>query len=213
MLGAAAMINQVQSRLPVFFDTDCLVCFLWTDNLLVLRDLFGGRIRIPEEVVIEIMRRRRRSPGVSRVAMAQTNLKQFISTGKAEKVFIFPGSKQHDEFNRLVSGGFGGKILGRGESAAMVHARFEGGIVASNNLSDVKPYCELHRLPTTTATQIMVDAVSLDRLTFEKADQIWRQMIEEDRWMPYPDFQSAWDDEFLAKQEIASTVDSVETDD
>jgi len=59
----------------------------------------------------------------------------------------------------------------------------------------------------------MVDAVSLDRLTFEKADQIWRQMIEEDRWMPYPDFQSAWDDEFLAKQEIASTFDSIETDD
>ena len=31
--------------------------------------------------------------------------------------------------------------------------------------------------------------------------------------MPYPDFQSAWDDEFLAKQEIASTFDSIETDD
>jgi len=90
MLGAAAMVNQVQSRLPVFFDTDCLACFLWTDNLLVLRDLFGGRIRIPEEVVIEIMRRRRRSPGVSRVAMAQTNLNSLFQPGRPRRCSSFP---------------------------------------------------------------------------------------------------------------------------
>ncbi len=59
----------------------------------------------------------------------------------------------------------------------------------------------------------MVDAASLCKLTFDEADQIWSKMIEADRWMPYPDFQTAWDNESFAKQEIASTVDSTETDD
>jgi hypothetical protein len=30
------MINWTESSAPVFFDTDCLACFVWTGSLMVL---------------------------------------------------------------------------------------------------------------------------------------------------------------------------------
>ena len=207
MRGALTMISWIDSDAPVFFDTDCLGCFLWTSNLLVLRRLLAGRIRIPEEVAFEIMRRRAGASRGLRVRMAQSDLGQFISTGTAVIVCIEPESKQHDEFDRLVSGGFQGKRLGRGESAALVHARFAPGIVASNNRGDIVPYCQSYGLRWMTTTRMIVDAVSSNKLAFEEAKHMWERMVEEERRMPYPDFQGAWDNEARCEAETAATLD------
>lgn len=207
MRGALTMTSWIDSDAPVFFDTDCLGCFLWTSNLLVLRRLLDGRIRIPEEVAIEIMRRRPRSSRGYSVGMAQGDLRQFVSTGKAAVVCMELGSKQHDEFHRLVKGEFRGKRLGRGESAALVHARFAPGIVASNNRGDIVPYCRSYGLQWITTTRMMVDAVSSNRLAFEEARHMWERMVQEERRMPYPDFQSAWDSDARPEAETAATLD------
>lgn len=206
------MVNWIDSEAPVFFDTDCLGCFLWTSSLLVLRNLLRDRIHIPEEVVDEIMRRRAIPPAGAKVIMAQRDLKQFIATGKAKVVRIVIGSNEHEEFSRLVKGEFMGEKLGKGESAALVHARFGAGIAASNNLADIMPYCRSYKLPWITATRMLLDAVSTTKMTFDEASDIWERMIQARRRMPYEDFQSAWDNEARCELETAATLDPARTD-
>ncbi len=37
------MSSWIDERSPVFFDTDCLACFLWTSSLIVLHRLLPAR--------------------------------------------------------------------------------------------------------------------------------------------------------------------------
>jgi hypothetical protein len=194
-MGVPEMACQSDDRAPVFLDTDFLAGFVWTSNLLVLHQLLTGRIHIPEEVIDEIMRRRMAGSAQARIRHAQDTLKQFLNIGRATRVEIFPGTEEHAEFGRLVSRECLGRALGRGEAAALVHARFKGGVVASNNLSDVVPYCIRNGLTHITTTSLMLSAVSTGALSFDAAAAIWSSMVAEGRRMPYPDFQTAWDEE------------------
>jgi len=199
------MASWIDADTPVFFDTDCLGCFLWTSNLLVLHRLFAGRICIPEEVVYEIMRRRSASPTIG---LAQSDLKQFIATGKARQVGIAVGSNGAEEFSRLVNGDFMGRRLGKGESAALAHARTECGVIASNNLSDIVSYCETYSLQWITTTTILLYAVSTERLPFEQASALWERLIRAGTRMPYEDFASAWSNEARCVTEAAAAIDT-----
>lgn len=75
--------------------------------------------------------------------------------------------------------------LGRGESAVMAWVKLHGGTVASNNLRDVRRYCQTHSLPFMTIRAMVADAViNRDRLSLDDAEQFWKDMKAAGRMLP-----------------------------
>ena len=68
-------------------------------------------------------------------------------------------------------------LIGKGEAAAIVLSNKYKGILASNNLKDVKYYVKLYNLNHITTADIIHKVVSDGILTIPEADAIWSQMI------------------------------------
>lgn len=183
------MSHWIDCRAPVFFDTDCFACFLWTSSLLTLHRLIPGRLFLPEEVISELEQRKRT---FRKVQFALSDLKKFIETGRAKVIEIPVTSPKREEYLRLVRGTFNGVCLGSGESAAMVHARFDHGIVASNNHRDVSAYCDRYEIPIIDTSAIMIAAVDRRVLSLDEACSLWSRMLREGRWLPTDNFMEVW---------------------
>ena len=78
----------------------------------------------------------------------------------------------------------GRTVIGKGEASALVLAKEHGGIVASNNLKDVKLYIDDYGLSLKTTADILVKAFSDQFLNESDANIIWADMIKKRRKMP-----------------------------
>jgi len=117
----------------LFFDTDCISAFLWVRNESLLAQLYPGRIVIPRPVYNELSN--------PRIVHLKVRIDALVSTGQAEIVKIIVGTQEYNMFYKLtVEPDKGQKLIGKGEAAPIALAKENGGIVASNNLSDIGDY-------------------------------------------------------------------------
>lgn len=72
----------------------------------------------------------------------------------------------------------------RGEAAAIVLARQNNGILASNNLSDVVPYVKKYGLQHITTADILVEALHGGLITEKQGNAIWANMLQKQRKLP-----------------------------
>ncbi|MCL6614109.1 MAG: hypothetical protein K6U03_05790 [Firmicutes bacterium] len=171
---------------PIVFDTDCLSSFLWVRRPDLIVTVLGGKILLPEQVVYELDNLR-----PTKFAWVPQMLDQEIAAGAFEVFRIKARGAVATEYLALVGGKYG-KRMGSGEAAALAYVRINGGTVASNNLSDIAPYCQIHGLECISTDDILCLAVVQGHLDVAQAETIWLEMKKRKRSLPAYSFSEAF---------------------
>lgn len=80
------------------------------------------------------------------------------------------------------------KIIGKGEAAAISLAKKNDGILAGNNLRDVKVYVDKFSLKHITTGDILVEALNKGYITETEGNSMWREMLKRRRMLPTSSF-------------------------
>lgn len=181
------IMGQITLNKPVFYDTDCLECFLFVDAGHILEELFS-KIIIPEQVYSEIM-------AENTPAIVKKNFKNLKNRFVEIKEISFL-SQEYTTYNLIKKGLWSktGKICGSSESAAIILAHLNNGLVASNNLSDVEEYIESLDIELITSSMILSKAVERDIISKENADDLWKGMINKGIKLPKESFSDYFDE-------------------
>ena len=181
------IMGQITLNKPVFYDTDCLECFLFVDAGHILEELFS-KIIIPEQAYSEIM-------AENTPAIVKKNFKNLKNRFVEIKEISFL-SQEYTTYNLIKKGLWSktGKICGSGESAAITLAHLNNGLVASNNLSDVEEYIESLDIELITSSMILSKAVERDIISKESADDLWKGMINKGIKLPKESFSDYFDE-------------------
>lgn len=174
---------------PVFFDTDCISHFLSVKRFDIIVKLFGQRIRIPSEVVRELDNLKY-NPALGH--MPRT-LHDFIAQYPHTHVSIPIDSSAYDLYRQLKEGCLDGKRRGSGEAAVMACAFDKRGVVASDNLTDVKEFCKNNGIELISTEHILVGAVVKNLLLQGTAQKVWHHMKCMHAKLPQYGFNVAWD--------------------
>lgn len=164
-----------------FFDTDCLSAFLWVKNQNLLIKLYGGKIILPEQVYTELSH-----PSTPHLKKITDNLK---NDGEISIASIDMDTEAYKIYSKLTTNpdeGF--KVIGKGEAAAIALAKTKGGILASNNMRDIKQYVEEYELKHITTGDILVEALDNNYITEDEGNTIWANMIAKNRKLPNSTF-------------------------
>ena len=165
----------------VFFDTDCLSAFLWTENQCILPFLYSGRIVIPNQVYKELSypNTRQLKERVDRMLRIKQASIESIEIGTAE-FNLYRKMTAHPDA--------GHKIIDDGEAAAIAMAKERNGILASNNLRDIEDYVNEFGIEHVTTGDIMKEAYRQGVITETEGNTIWSEMLAKKRWLGYASF-------------------------
>lgn len=161
---------------PIFFDTDCLSAFLWVDEQSILPQLFPGRIVIPQAVYDELLN--------SRVNMLINRIDILRGNGQVELRSIEVDSKEYAMFEEFTQHpAHGHRAIGDGEAEAIALAVNNDGILASNNLKDIKQYVDDYSIKHITTGDILKEALDKYIISEEEGNAIWSEMLRRRRWL------------------------------
>lgn len=126
--------------------------FLWVEKENLLINLFPGKIIIPKPVYDELS-----YPTVRHLKLRADAL---LSDGSAKIETIQIGTEVFNLYYQLtVLPKSGQMVIGKGEAASIALAKFNNGIVASNNLKDILSYIREFHLKQITTGDILMDAM------------------------------------------------------
>ena len=165
----------------MFFDTDCFSSFLMVGREDIILMKYKGRIVIPQFVYDEYCR-----PCVYHLRAKVDNM---LAAKLIYKMEIVLGTDEAKLFRELTkTPRAGNSVIGKGEASALVLAKFRNGIVASNNLKDVKKYTQEFNLTLITTADILVAAFTDLVIDETEANKIWADMIKKQRKLPASSF-------------------------
>ena len=164
----------------IFFDTDCISSFLWTNTEYLLIHCFGSEMIIPRQVYNEI----------SRVPHLKQKIDVMVNNDNLTIEDILINSEENSLYLNLTCYTKSSKLplIGRGEAAAIVLSKKNNGILASNNFRDVKFYVDLYKLNHISTSDIINKVVNDGLISIVEADSIWAQMIAKKRKLPFMTF-------------------------
>lgn len=183
----------MEKKKKLFVDTDCLSCFLYTNNGSLLQRLFPDfDILIPHAVSSEIERNRL-------YIKASQKKKTIISAydyAKKNNYFqiMEDFESDSDEFYMVMQlngkGYDGGRSIGLGEAQVIAAAYYNEGQIASNNLNDVFEYTTKLHIKNWTASDILYKAYK-DGIEEETTiEMLWSKLIKADFKMPSETFKA-----------------------
>ena len=152
-------------KYDVFYDSDCLVCFLAVRECGILKQLFS-KIIVPLVVKEEIMDR-------GTPQYIKDNFIDLIEMDFVEIMEMGVGSKEYD-FYEDIKKEYG---IGNGESAAIALTYQNGGVIASNNLGDVYNPIKKYDLNLITTAFILAIAYENQIKSKDELDDIWKNML------------------------------------
>ncbi len=155
----------------LFFDNDCISAFLWVDESSIITQLYGCNVAIPTQVYKEL------SAGRGQAKVLKYRIDIMLEKKEAFLVDMETNSPEFELYQELSSVDSGGNYIGRGEAACIALAKERNGILASNNLKDVKKYIDKYNLKHTTTADILVDAYNRKILSYDQIEEIWSDMI------------------------------------
>ncbi|MCL2115635.1 MAG: hypothetical protein FWH29_05375 [Methanobrevibacter sp.] len=173
---------------PIFYDTDCLASFLIIGKDFILQEMFS-KIIIPTPVYDELFNE-------STPVIIKNNLKSLIKRGFVEVKDMSITSREYTAYRCIIDGLWGEKRLGRGEASVIAFAIENKGIVASNNLSDVKEFTDKYNLPLLTTAIILAKAVESHLINESKANKLWKKMLEKNRNLPDDSFSNYYQNKY-----------------
>jgi predicted nucleic acid-binding protein len=159
---------------PLVLDTDFVSSFAWVDRMEIIEGLYSNRMIVLEEVMVELERARHLA---DRVCFS-------IMHGPIRRMEMMVGSAEALEYIRLHDS----DRYGSGEAACMAYAYYHDGIVASNNLRDVKRYCGDRKIQLLTTADVLMQVYEEERLDLNRVDSIWRRMVEKRNRLPAASF-------------------------
>ena len=159
----------------IFYDADCLSCFLAVNECGILQKLFS-KIIIPTAVESEILKDE--TP-----RHIKNNFKKLVKLEFVEVQRMEIGSAEYDLFNDIKKDY---DFMGEGEAAVIALTRENGGVIASNNLKDVKDMVKEFDLKLITTAFIL--AIAYEKLikTKDELDRIWTHMLKNGRKRSLP---------------------------
>lgn len=159
----------------VFYDSDCLVCFLAVKQCGILQELFS-KVIVPLVVKNEIL-----NPATPQYI--KDNFKKLVELDFVEVKEMEMGSREHTRYIELKNNY---EFMGNGEAAVIALTHENGGVIASNNLSDVRRYVEEYDLNLITTAFILAKAYEKGVKTRKELDGIWKDMIKNGRKRSLP---------------------------
>lgn len=181
-------MRPISDTSPFLFDTDCISSFLWATRLDILYQLYGDQLFIPSQVEDELNNLRK----FSNYKWVPELLETEINNSKIHRFNIILGTEEGNEFIQLTSPPVGQKPLGKGEAAVVSWARFQGGTVVSNNLSDVQQYCSNNGIGLISTDDILCTAHNRGIITLPEGNAIWTLMKGKKRKLPSYDFTESY---------------------
>ena len=131
----------------IFYDTDCLSCFISINDVTILKEMFE-KVIIPYEVYEEF----------SRVIILKKRIDDLHYEGFLEIRDFDVESESYSLFLKLCDGEFTGRKIGDGEAAAITLAVENNGILASNNTRDINDAVKHFNLTRIKTGDILVKA-------------------------------------------------------
>ena len=163
----------------VFYDSDCLVCFLAIKQCEILQKLFS-KVIVPSIVENEIL-----NPATPQYI--KDNFKKLSELDFVEVREMEVGSCEHELYNKIKKDY---EFMGNGEAAVIALTHENGGVIASNNLSDVRGYVEDYDLNLITTAFILAKAYEKGLKSRKELDDIWHDMINHGRKRSLPNSKS-----------------------
>ena len=161
----------------IFYDTDCLSCFVSIDDVTILKQMFD-KVIIPYEVYDEF----------SHVYKLKKRIDDLHYEGFLEIGDFDVESEGYDLFLKLCDGEFTGRKIGDGEAAAIALAVENNGILASNNTQDIADAVKYFNLTRIRTGDILVKAFNCNMITEEEGNKIWDKMINQNRYLTEKSF-------------------------
>ncbi|MBD3949901.1 hypothetical protein I4Q36_07715 [Tuanshanicoccus lijuaniae] len=157
----------------VFFDTDCICAFLWSNEESLLEKMYPGKIVIPKEVYNEIDR-----PTIPHL---KARVDKLIAKGSASIVSMDIRSEEYALYRKLTTYSEGNRVIGSGEAASISLAKKYNGVLGSNNLKDIGYYINKYSLKHITTGDILVEAYRKRLITEQEGNAIWTSMLNKKR--------------------------------
>lgn len=162
-----------------FFDTDCLSAFLWVRKESVLTRLYAGRIILPMQVYTEL----------EKVPHLKRRVDILKESGDLRVEDILVETEEFSDYLQMTTLPESGmRIIGKGEAAGIAMAKHRKGILASNNLRDIRPYVEKYSIRHITAGDILKEALHTGLITEEEGNALWEGMLRKRRMLPAATF-------------------------
>lgn len=138
----------------ILVDADVIFHLFRAERMSLLKELYPGRVFILDLVMEELK------------SFASSQIDFVIKLGILKEM-PFPTSSGEIlmEYNRLKR-----EDKGKGESACMAVCRYQKNIIASNNLRDIKTYCEQFEIEYLTTMDILAIGFLKEKLTVAEAD-------------------------------------------
>jgi predicted nucleic acid-binding protein len=142
----------------------------------LLHKLYPGRLVLPSPVYTEL------SYDNPKIRVLRDRLDVMIHAKQFILKDIMIGTIEHELYYQLtVLPENNHTIIGRGEAAAIALAKTNGGIVASNNLSDVLAYTQEYKLSHITTGMILFEALHRQHITESEGNAMWVSMLKKRR--------------------------------
>ena len=159
---------------PIVLDADFVSSFAWVDRMDILENLYSKRMVILEEVMEEL----------NRVPHLAARVRLCVEKGHITIETMLAGSPEALQLARFHESG----RYGAGEASCMAYLVYRGGILASNNLADVKAFCAVHKMPLLTTPDVLLQSYEDGCLGVKEADAIWSGMLARRRKLPTSSF-------------------------
>ena len=163
----------------IFYDSDILSSFLMINKSDLLKKLFD-EIIIPEQVFFELTHPK--SPKHMKSKLKELIKEEYV---KIHEVGI--NTKEYEIFDDIICEKWT-KGVGDGEASAIAAAICHDGILASNNITDVKFYIDKFSIPLLTSSIIQTKLFEKKLINEKKVEKYWREMILKNRKLPAPTF-------------------------
>ena len=169
----------IKSKDKIYFDTDCLSSFLWTDSMHILISLYGNRVVVPTRVEQEL----------KNVEYLHEKLRALINRGLVKTETFAIGTDEFKIYGLLRTGDNQHPRIDDGEAAVIALAKCNDATMASNNLRDIKYYIDYYKLNNITTADILFEAWQNNVIIKAEAEELWQRMRRKKRKFPYDTFE------------------------
>ena len=150
--------RMAKSKRIILIDADVVSHFITGGQIMLLPSIFPYRIKILDKVYAELAR----FPNKRKEVQNLLNFNLF-------EIMPFPEDdievrKEYFYLKKM-------RFKGDGESACLAVVRKSNDILASSNLRDIAPYCDLHDIDYLTTMDFLCHANNTGKLTEEECDE------------------------------------------
>ena len=156
----------------IFYDTDCLSCFISINDVSILKNLFD-KVIIPNEVYEEF----------KKVNVLKKRVDKLIGEDFIEVIDFDVNSEVYKLYAKLHRGYLFDREIGKGEAAALTLAIENNGIIASNNTKDIIKVVKEYGIMRIKTGDILVKALNCGMITESEGNKLWMKMLNQKRYL------------------------------